>query len=103
MVYKDSSSSLYIALKWLVLILTYYLILLYSVPVDLEIENNSTQLEHVLESGEQEFVLGNDLADEILRTNEEFPSQVPVLCTVGLKSYSFSQPNTWGFKIGLQF
>ena len=56
--------------------------------MDLEIENNSTQLEHVLEGGEQEFVLGTDLADEILRTNKEFPSQVPVLCTVGLKSYS---------------
>ena len=59
--------------------------------MDLAIENNSTQLEHVLvgEGGEQEFVLGTDLADEILRTNEEFPSQVPVLYTVGLKSYPF--------------
>ena len=65
----------------MILVMTYYLILLYSVPVDLEIENNSTQLEHVLvgEGGEQEFVLGTDLADEILRTNEEFPNQVPIL------------------------
>ena len=73
----------------MILVMTYYLILLYSVPVDLEIENNSTQLEYVLEGGEQEFILGTDLADEILRTNEEFPTQVPVLYTVGLKSYSF--------------
>ena len=64
--------------------MTYYFILLYSVPVDLEIENNSTQLEYVLEGGEQEFVLDTNLADEILRTNEEFPNQVPVLYTVGL-------------------
>ena len=73
----------------MILVMTYYLILLYSVPVDLEIENNSTQLEHVLEGGEQEFVLNNDLADEILRTNEEFPTQVPILYIVGIKSYSF--------------
>ena len=65
--------------------MTYYFILLYSVPVDLEIENNSTQLEYVLEGGEQEFVLDTNLADEILRTNEEFPNQVPVLYTVGLQ------------------
>jgi hypothetical protein len=64
--------------------MTYYLILLYSVPMDLEIENNSTQLEYILEGGEQEFVLDTNLADEILRTNEEFPNQVPVLYTVGL-------------------
>ena len=64
--------------------MTYYFILLYSVPVDLEIENNSTQLEYILEGGEQEFVLDTNLADEILRTNEEFPNQVPVLYIVGL-------------------
>ena len=57
--------------------------------MDPEIENSSTQLEYVLEGVEQDFVLGTDLADEILRTNEEFPTQVPVLYTVGLKSYSF--------------
>jgi hypothetical protein len=44
--------------------------------MDPEIENSSTQHEYVLEGGEQEFVLGTDLADEILRTNEEFPTQV---------------------------
>ena len=72
----------------MILVTTNYLILLYSVTVDLEIKNNSTQLEHVLvgEGGEQEFVLGTDLADEILRTNEEFPTQVQILYTVGLKS-----------------
>ena len=102
-VYKDSSSTLFICFE-MILVLTYYLILPHSVPVDLEIENNSTQLEHVLEGDEQEFVLGNDLANEILRTNEEFPSQVLVLYTVGLKkSYSFFNTRNQTPKIGLLF